>query len=240
MASSAWSQVIHMTEPGTGTTPDVPPLDAGRGPGASASTRASMAAAGGIGAGVLVGLPASWQIGTLVGWDVAAGVYLAWTWATVWHRDPAATARLALREDPGRAVADALLLVASMASLLAIGLAITAGRATGPGTRDLHAALAVASVALSWTVVQTVFTLHYARLYYSHPRGGIDFNQDAPPRYTDFAYLAFTVGMTFQVSDTSLRTSPFRAATLRQALLSYLLGAVILATAINLVAGLLR
>jgi uncharacterized membrane protein len=208
--------------------------------GASASTRVSTAAAAGVCAGALVALPASWQLGTLAGWDVAAAVYAAWTWATVWHRDPAATSRLALREDPGRAVADALVLVASVASVLAIALVITAGRASGPGARDLNAALAVASVALSWTVVQTVFTLHYARLYYSHPRGGIDFNQDAPPRYSDFAYLAFTVGMTFQVSDTSLRTSAFRAAALRHALLSYLLGAVILATVINLVAGLLR
>jgi uncharacterized membrane protein len=184
--------------------------------------------------------PASWQIGTLAGWDVAAGVYVAWTWATVWHRDAAATARLALREDPGRPIADALLLVASMASVLAIGLAITAGRASGPETRDLHAALAVASVALSWTAVQTVFTLHYARLYYSHPAGGIDFNQEAPPRYSDFAYLAFTIGMTFQVSDTDLQSAALRATALRQALLSYLLGAVILASTINLVAGLLR
>jgi uncharacterized membrane protein len=60
-----------------------------------------------------------------------------------------------------------------------------------------------------------------------------------PPRYADFAYLAFTVGMTFQVSDTDLQTAALRAAVLRQALLSYLLGAVILATIINLVAGLL-
>jgi uncharacterized membrane protein len=231
---------MDMTEPGTGTPPGAPPLDVGRPPGASAMTRASAAAAAGVCAGALVSLPASWQLGMLAGWDVAAGVYLVWTWATVRHRDPAATARLALREDPGRAVTDALLLVASVASVLAIGLAIAAGRAAGPGARDLHAALAVASVALSWMVVQTVFTLHYARLYYSPPRGGIDFNQDAPPRFSDFAYLAFTVGMTFQVSDTSLRTSAFRAATLRQALLSYLLGAVILATTINLLAGLLR
>ena len=229
-----------MTEHGAGTTPDTPPLAAGRPPGASAMTRASVAAAAGVCAGALVSLPGSWQLGTLAGWDVAAGLYVVWTWATVWHRDPAATSRLALREDPGRAVADALLLVASVASVLAIGLVITAGRATGPGARDLHAGLAVASVALSWTVVQTVFTLRYARLYYSDPPGGIDFNQDTPPRFSDFAYLAFTVGMTFQVSDTQLRTSAFRAATLRQALLSYVLGAVILATAINLVAGLLR
>ena len=208
--------------------------------GASAATRVATAAVAGACAGVLASLPGSWQIGTLVGWDVAAGVYVAWTWTTIWHRDPAATGRLALREDPGRATADALLLVASVASVLAVALAITAGRAGGPGARDLRAALAVASVALSWTVVQTVFTSHYARLYYSHPAGGIDFNQDAPPCYADFAYLAFTVGMTFQVSDTDLTTPGLHATVLRQALLSYPLGAVILATTINLVAGLLR
>jgi uncharacterized membrane protein len=208
--------------------------------GATAGVRVATAAAAGACTGALASLPGSWQIGTLVGWDVAAGVYVAWTWATIWHRDPAATARLALREDPGRAIADALLLVASVASVLAVALAITAGRSGGLGERDLRAALAVASVALSWTVVQTVFTSHYARLYYSHPAGGIDFNQDAPPRYADFAYLAFTVGMTFQVSDTALQTSALRATALRQALLSYLLGAVVLATTINLVSGLLR
>lgn len=208
--------------------------------GVSAATRVAAAAAAGLCAGALASLPGSWQIGTLVGWDVAAVVYMTWTWRTIWRQDPAATARLALREDPGRATADALLLVASVASVLAVALAIGAGRAGGPGQRDLHALLAVASVALSWTVVQTVFTSHYARLYYSHPAGGIDFNQDAPPRYADFAYLAFTVGMTFQVSDTNLQTSALRATALRQALLSYLLGAVILATTINLVAGLLR
>jgi uncharacterized membrane protein len=92
----------------------------------------------------------------------------------------------------------------------------------------------VASVVLSWTVV------HNARLYYTGPNGGINFNQQAPPCYSDFAYLAFTIGMTFQVSDTDLQTAEIRATALRQALLSYLLGAVILATTINLASGLLR
>ena len=228
-----------MAENRSGTTPEVPD-GTGRPPGASAPTRLAVGAVAGACAGTLVAWSATWQIGTLVGWDVVAGVYVAWTWATIWHRDPADTARLALREDPGRPTTDALLLVASVASVMAVAAAIAAGQAGGPGERDLRAALAVASVALSWSVVQTVFTSHYARLYYSHPAGGIDFNQEAPPRFSDFAYLAITVGMTFQVSDTSLQTAALRAAVLRQALLSYLLGAVILATTINLVAGLLR
>ena len=227
-----------MAENSTEPTPDVPD-GTGRALGAPAATRVIMATVAGVCAGALVALPGDWQIGVLAGWDVTAALYVAWTWATIWHRDPAATARLALREDPGRATADVLILVASVASVLAVALAIAAGRAGGSGTRDLRAGLAVVSVALSWLVVQTVFVSHYARLYYSHPPGGIDFNQDAPPRYSDFAYLAFTVGMTFQVSDTDLQTPALRAAALRQALLSYLLGAVILATTINLVAGLL-
>jgi uncharacterized membrane protein len=132
------------------TAPPEVPDGAGRAPAAKALTRVGVATLAGASAGLLVALPGSWQVGTLVGLDVAAGVYVTWAWATIWHRDAAATARLALREDPGRATADALILIASVASVLAVGLAITAGRTTGPVQADLRAGLAVASVALSW------------------------------------------------------------------------------------------
>jgi uncharacterized membrane protein len=231
-----------------GTNGMTPDESSGDGPGAgvarplgsSAAARVVASAVVGICAGLVASLPGTWHFGTLVGWDTAAAVYIAWTWKTIWRRDPVSTARLAVREDPGRAATDALLLVASVASILAVAIVITAGAAGDAVTRDAHAALAVASVALSWTVVQIVFTSRYARLYYSHPPGGINFNDGSPPRYSDFAYVAFTVGMTFQVSDTDLETSAFRSSALTQALLSYLFGAVILATIINLVAGLLR
>ena len=91
---------------------------------------------------------------------------------------------------------------------------------------------------VSWFAVHTVFTLRYARLYYSHPPGGIDFNQSEAPTYSDFAYLAFTIGMAYQVSDTDLQTRKIRATALQHSLLSYLLGAVILAMTINLIIGL--
>ena len=216
------------------------PVDAQQELGASASVRVGVAAVVGACAGLAVSVPATWQLGTLAGWDAAAVVYLAWTWTTIWRRDAPATARLAVREDPGRATADAVVLVASVASLLAVALVITAGSTRDLEARDARAALAVASVVLSWTVVHTVYTSRYARLYYTGPNGGINFNQQTPPRYSDFAYLAFTIGMTFQVSDTDLQTAEIRATALRHALLSYLLGAVILATTINLVSGLLR
>ncbi len=56
-----------------------------------------------------------------------------------------------------------------------------------------------------------MYTTCYARLYYTGEDGGIDFNEDEPPTYIDFAYLAFTIGMTFQVSDTDLKTKAIRA-----------------------------
>jgi len=101
------------------------------------------------------------------------------------------------------------------------------------------AALAVASVLLSWTTVHTIFTLRYARLYYAPPVGGIGFQDHEQPSYADFVYVAFTIGMTYQVSDTDLAKRPIRSAALHHALLSYLFGSVILAVTVSLVAAIL-
>ena len=88
---------------------------------------------------------------------------------------------------------------------------------------------------MSWVAIHTVFILRYAQLYYSGTPGGIDFKQPEPPAYVDFAYLAFSIGMTFQVSDTDLQTRKIRATALRHSLLSYLFGVVIVAMTINLI-----
>ena len=93
---------------------------------------------------------------------------------------------------------------------------------------------------LSWLAVQTVFTLRYAHLYYSRRPGGIDFNGDEEPDYRDFAYLALTIGMTYQVSDTNLTTKVMRRTATRQGLLSYVFGTFVVAMTINVVAGLIR
>ena len=96
----------------------------------------------------------------------------------------------------------------------------------------------IASVVLSWAMVHVLYTLRYAALYYGPPGGGIDFPPAELPSYHDFAYVAFTVGMTFQVSDTDLTSPAVRRAVLGHALLSYLFGTGILATTVNLVASL--
>jgi uncharacterized membrane protein len=202
-------------------------------------TRLVTAVLAGAVVGTAVSLSTTWRTGVLAGWMAGAVVILVWTWLTIWPMDAPTTAGHAVREDPGRAVTDAAVLLAALASLAGVGLFL-AGKAPSQSGKEIQAALSVGSVLLAWAVVHTLFTTRYARLYYTGTDGGVDFNGSDPPQYTDFAYLAFTIGMTFQVSDTDLTTKMIRATALRHALLAYLFGAVILAMTINLVAGLAK
>jgi uncharacterized membrane protein len=208
--------------------------------GVSARRRVATAGAVGACAGALSALVLPWPLVPLVAWDVAAGTFVCRLWLSIWRLDARQTARHAEREDPTRAATDGLLLAAAVASLAAVGYVIVQAGSGGGFRVGLQAGFGVASVILSWAVIHTVFTLRYARLYYSGEDGGVDFHEEAKPRFSDFAYLAFTVGMTFQVSDTELNSSAFRATVLRHALLSYLFGTVIVALTINLVAGLTK
>jgi uncharacterized membrane protein len=192
----------------------------------------------GIAVGVPVSVRLSWQLGLLLGWMAAATLFTVWMWVTILPLDAQETALHSEREDTGRATSDVLVLIAAVASLAAVALLLAAG-SSGP-RKDLFAALGVTSVALAWATVHTLFTTRYAKLYYTGRDGGIEFNEPGPPRYTDFAYVAFTIGMTYQVSDTTLQTSQMRRTALRHALLSYVFGVGIIATTINLVAGLGR
>ena len=204
-----------------------------------AAKRVAVGGAGGIAVAALVlSLGASWSVAALCASDVAALVFLVWVWITVAGSDAAVTARIARAEDASHAAAEAILVAAGAASLLAVAFTLAqAGNADEP-ERGLLTALAIGSVALAWTSVHTVYVLRYARLYYTPPEGGIDFHGEAPD-YVDFAYLALTIGMTFQVSDTDLTGKRVRRAALHHALLSYIFGAVILAITVNSVAGLL-
>ncbi|PRB44027.1 hypothetical protein CQ020_07410 [Arthrobacter sp. MYb23] len=192
----------------------------------------------------VTGALGNWVDAPAVGWAVAALVYVAWVWLVIARLDPMETQHHATSEDPSRGVTDVLILIANLASLAAVAAVIVDSHTQGTGARLSSAALALACVGLSWMLVQTLFTLRYAELYYSQDGraggevGGINFNQDRPPQYTDFAYLATSLGMTYQVSDTNLGNHTIRLEALKHSLLSYLFGTVILAVTINLVIGL--
>jgi uncharacterized membrane protein len=189
---------------------------------------------------ILLPVGTSWPIALAAAWVVAALVIDGWVWLQVFRLDASATKEHARAEDFSRPVADTAVLVASVASLVSVGYTlITAGHRSG-WTKVFLILLAAAVVSISWITVHTLFLLRYGDAYYRDPIGGVDFNEDGPPDYRDFAYLALTIGMTFQVSDTSLTSKPMRRLVVRHALLSFLFVAVILALAINAVASLLH
>ncbi|GAA4846049.1 hypothetical protein GCM10023221_25630 [Luteimicrobium xylanilyticum] len=214
------------------TTPDAVP---NRRDHVSPAERLAIGTFAGAVVGVLAGLVLPVGLAVLLGWCTVAVLFVVWTWATVWPMDADATASHATREEPTRLATHATVVVASVASLVGVGFVLLGSDVTD---KALAAAVAVASVVASWTTVHTLFALGYAQLYYTGPDGGVDFHQEEPPRYSDFAYVAFTVGMSYAISDTDVGSSAIRRLALGHALLSYLFGTVILATLVNLVAGL--
>jgi uncharacterized membrane protein len=207
---------------------------------APAGVRCGISGAIGIAGGVVASLFTTWQPAILLGWDVAVICLVTWIWLALWKLGAAATKVHAQNEDLSIRLSEAIVLTSGVALLTAVGLVlIRAAHATG-GSKALLITLGVVSVALSWILIHTVFTLRYARTYFAEPLGGIDFNEEDPPTYLDFAYLSFTIGMTFQVSDTNLQCKPIRRIALGHAMLSYLFGAVMVGLVINVVASLLQ
>lgn len=192
----------------------------------------------GVVAGIVMVMLGYQKYALLGGWDIAMAVYIIWVFCTIWGMNSTKTKTHAVREDPGRAVTDVLLLIASVASLIAVlALLLHASQATGV-QKVIDIGLGLSSIVVSWVLVHTTYALNYARLFYHKEGGAVDFNEKELPQYSDFLYLSFTLGMTYQVSDTDLMTKQIRATALKHALLSFLFGTVIIATTINTLASL--
>ncbi|MBN9153149.1 MAG: DUF1345 domain-containing protein [Microbacterium sp.] len=176
--------------------------------------------------------------GLLAGWAVLALIEVVWVLRMVWPMDAAQTRAHATTEDPGRRTARLVAVAGSLASLAAVGVVIVQTRNAPAAVSFVLAGVALLSVASSWALIQTDYILRFAHVYYEEPVGGIDFNQEAEPMYTDFAYVSFGLGVAYQVSDTNLTSNAMRRIVIAQTLISYVFGAIILAAVVNLVAGL--
>lgn len=205
-----------------------------------ANRRFVLLAAAGVVAGVVTALVGPWELALLAGWNAATIAYLAAVWREIGAADGAATREHSTVEDDSRALRGLIVVAAAVMSLVGAGVALHKSASATPTWEEVALVVgAILTVVASWLSVNTDFTLRYAHLYYSEPEGGVDFPGVDLPSYADFAYLSFTIGMTYQVSDTGLLTPTFRRVLLKHALLSYLFGAVIIASVINVVAGLL-
>ncbi|MGN9804766.1 DUF1345 domain-containing protein [Micromonospora sp. L32] len=185
----------------------------------------------------------TWQLAAVGGWDAAALAFLLSIWPVIIRADSSHTEEMAMREDETRVTAAVLLVAAGVTSLLGVGLALSlAGKQSG-STRVLLVGVAMLTVLLSWTVVNTVFTLRYADLQFRSTIGGIGFEGQpvqGQTTYRDLAYVAFTIGMTYQVSDTAISDPKIRGSVLSHAVLSYIFGVVIVAGSVSLIADLAR
>ncbi len=203
--------------------------------------RIAVASAAGVLGALLLSLRYPPVIAGLGGWSVGGLALLAIAWVRIATLDAALTQDRAAREDPGRTVITALVVLTSSASLLAAVPLARVAKGIAPHESKLLVGLCLTAVALSWALTHTAFTLRYAHLYYREDEegvGGIDFPGGARPRYSDFAYFAFTVGMCFQVSDTSVSSGQIRRTVLLHAVLSFVFNTAVLAFVLNLAFGL--
>lgn len=200
-----------------------------------ASSRLLVALIGGSVIGFAVGWSDRAPLGILAGIAVTHAIFVVWGWVVLWPMSAAQTQASARREDVRPTVEELIVVAAALGALVGIVMLLLLSHSRDSG---LGAAVALAGVFMSWASLHLMYAARYAHLYYtSAGAGGIDFNQQQPPAYRDFFYFSYNLGMTYQVSDTGVSHSTIRSVALRHCLLSYVFGAVVLASTINLVAG---
>lgn len=188
----------------------------------------------GFGAGGVTGVLTDASLGVLVGIATTGAVFVLAGWVLLWPMDAEATHRHAHQEAFKPVVEELVIVAAALGALVSIVFMLVHG---GSHSDPTAATAALAGVFMAWAGMHLMYAARYAYLYYTPTAGGIDFNSDVPPAFRDFIYFSYNLGMTYQVSDTSVTDATIRAVTLRHCLLSYLFGTVILATTINLVVG---
>lgn len=177
----------------------------------------------------------------LVGWDVGALAYLALVWGGFLRAEEQDIRARAAVHDERAGVLLAIVLALIVASLGGIAAALVAAEKYGAQDRLVSAGLVAVTLALGWMVLQSVFTAHYAHRHFiesaRNPKAGFGFPGEPPTSYLDFFYLAFSVGATFQVSDTNVGSTRLRKLVTTHAAAAYVYNTAILAVGINLLAG---
>lgn len=180
----------------------------------------------------------------MVCWNLFSLTMLILDWHIFLTTKPPQIHEFANKEDEGRLAIFTIVLIATFASLLAVALLLITETGTGSG-KVLHITVALTGMMLSWTLVHTLFAIHYAHLYYGDdeenpdsPLGGLQFPGKGQPDFLDFAYFSFVLGMTFQVSDVQVTSKSMRHIALLHGLLSFGYNTVIVALSINTIAGL--
>lgn len=196
-------------------------------------------------AGIVVGLALPWHwnpvMRGLVGWNVTVWLYLclmAWLMMRASH---VRVRHIAEQEDKSAVVILAIMSVAAIVSFGAIVLELTTVKGLSISHRLAHYAFTGSTVLGTWCLVATLFTFHYARIFYRSPteRRALSFpDKEESPDYWDFLYFSFTIAVAAQTSDVTVMSHSMRKTVLVQSVLSFLFNVAILGLSINIAASL--
>jgi uncharacterized membrane protein len=148
---------------------------------------------------------------------------------------------IAEQEDKSAIVILSMMSVAAIVSLAAIILELSTVKELTFSSRMAHYAFTGATVFGTWCLVATLFTFHYARIFYRSPieQRALHFpDNEENPDYWDFLYFSFTIAVAAQTSDVSVMTRSMRKTVLAQSILSFLFNAAIIGLSINIAASL--
>ncbi len=179
----------------------------------------------------------------LVGWNTGVVLYLVLAAHMMVRSSNDHMRNRSQLEDESKKVILALVVVATIASLVAIAGELVVVRNMQGFVKTAHVALAGVTVLSSWAFIQVMFTLHYAHDYYNamvHQRTpGLQFPGDEEPDYGDFFYFASVIGTSGQTADVAFVSKPMRRIGVLHCILSYLFNTTVLALLINIGASLL-
>lgn len=207
-------------------------------------SRPHLSAAIAIGAIAGIFLPSHWKplVRALSAWDIAVWVYLLTVGWMMMHADHREVKRIAARQDERAATILCSLVVATVASMIALSSELASLRNLAAGERGPHYAFVVLTLVGSWFLVGTLFCFHYAHLYYNTPgqQRPLSFpGGEAHPDYWDFLYFSFTIAVAAQTSDVSVPSSSMRKLVLGQSVLSFFFNLLILGLFVNMAASLM-
>jgi len=187
-------------------------------------------------------LPGGWSaaVRILVGWNAGVLLFLVLIWQWMIYLPPD---RMRSRFEEADETASIILLIvilAALLSLVAIVALLTHLKPLESAVRAAHLALAATTIISSWTLVPTMFAVHYAdRFYRSKPEHRpLAFPQTELPVFWDFAYFSFTIAVAAQTADVSTSTAAIRKLVTAHAIVSFIFNVSILGFAINVSAGL--
>jgi uncharacterized membrane protein len=176
----------------------------------------------------------------LFGWNLAAWLYMISVWIMMARADGEVVKRIAMREDESTLMVLSVVSLAAILSIVAIVFELGTSKGAHGGPDASHFVFTGATVVASWFLIPTLFTLHYAELFYNSDQKNraLQFpDRDVEPDYWDFLYFSFTIAVASQTSDIALASREMRRAGLAQSVLAFYFNASILALSINIAAS---